>query len=68
MTKMKDFNIEVKLIDDDNWYCVTDVGFRFWKNHPSDGINYIKILKDIEDGITETENIYIDDIRFTIFD
>lgn len=58
---MIDFNIEIRDKRDGEWYIVTDVGFRFHKNHPSDGINYIKILKD---GIEEIEPIYIAEIRF----
>jgi len=59
-----EFNVEVKIAD--KWYCVTDVGFRFHKNHPSDGINYIKILDDLH-GCVETESFLIEDIRFNVW-
>lgn len=62
---MKNFNVSVRLIGDPNWYSVSDVGFRFYKNHPSDGINYIKILTD--DGIKETEDIFIEEVRMNVW-
>lgn len=62
---MKDFNVSVKLIDDPEWYSVADVGFRFWKNHPSDGINYIRLLT--KDGVKEIESCFIDKIEVKVW-
>jgi len=61
---MKDFNIEIKDSRDGKWYIVSDVGFRFYKNHHSDGINYIRILKD---GVEAIEPIFVSEIKFNVW-
>jgi len=64
---MKDFNIEIKDSRTGEWLVVTSVSFRFHKNHPSDGINSIHIIRDCERGIEKIEPIHINDIRFNIW-
>jgi len=54
------FNIEIRDSRDNKWYTVVEVGFRFWKNHPSDGINYIKVLNGREE---EMETTYIAEVK-----
>lgn len=64
---MKDFKLEVKFIDDDDWYIVTNTDFRWWKNPPSDGINHLGVLgkNGLEDKTGYTD--YITDVRLTVY-
>ena len=63
---MKDFNLTVKFLDDPNWYTVAAVDFRFWKNHPADGINgNIQVLTN--DGIIERDADYITEVMLNVW-
>ena len=63
---MKQFNISVKDNRDHKWYSVDFVSFRFWKNHPSDGVNEIRIIKD-DAGSVPFGVEFIEEISFNIW-
>lgn len=62
---MKDFNISVKDNRDHKWYAVSEVSFRIWKNHPSDGINQLSVIGN--DGVKVLEDVFIEEINFNIW-
>ena len=57
-----DFRLEIKYVKDHQWHPVSNVDFRWWKSHPSNGINgTICILVGVKRILIE--EFHIEDVR-----